>query len=215
VSTLKPLTKENLLAHTHITNPENMPSTTTSEVPSTRSVPKSDNDRLSAYGVVILRKDQEFSQFSRTIDKFVEDVVEREDPTNTPSAKNLHKFQKTAANALESEATSLISQWLMFPDRRNNPNGEKYIYLSNEVRLGTEYVKHQNSDFSLPEPRPDKVNGYVAHLKQTFELDSKVHQGGRHHYQNSMGPILHEDAFFAWLTAQYKSAIGQTLQYTE
>jgi hypothetical protein len=212
VSTLKPLTKENLLAHTHITNPQNMPSTTTSEVPSTRSVPKSDNDRLSAYGVVILQKDQEFSQFSRTIDKFVEDVVERENPTNTPSAKNLHKFQETAANASESEATSLISQWLMFPDRRNNPYGEKYIYLSNEVRLGTEYVKHQNSDFSLPEPRPDKVIRYVAHLKQTFELDSKFTKAEDTIIKNSMGPILHEDAFFAWLTAQYKSAIGQTLQ---
>jgi hypothetical protein len=211
---LQPLTAENLLVHTQITNPGQKPLSAMSGS-TVSSVPKSDKDRLAAYGLVKLRKDQKYADYSPDIDTFVKNVVQMYRPEQTPSAKQLQALQERAAKASEAQAAQMISEWLMFRDCSSPLGGDKYVYLSHEVRLGTEYVKHEDPDYSLSEPRLDKVNGYVAPSLEDAQLTSPFTPAQEVIIKHHMGPILSEYAFFAWLTAQFKSSVGKTLQHAE
>lgn len=169
-----------------------------------------DLKKLTEYGVIML--DDNASQPAE-INNFVRETVFRSRAAETPGAQKIVDILPRARNSTsESAATEMISTWLMFRESTHQSiEGEKFVSLTHEPQFNRDYVAHSVQKFSLGQPRPDRSNGYVSRLHSAGGLTSPFSEEEELIIRNHMAPVLHDESFFPWLTAEFKSAIGENI----
>lgn len=212
---LHPLTTENLRIHTQQTNPGEKPLSVMSRSGTGVSQTADEQQaRFLRYGVSIEGPDK---LFPPAIEKFLAECVEMDRAIETPGARELHMIQPRANGAKsESASAEMLTKWLMFRDETDpRADGELFISLSHEACLNRYYVKHAIAKYDLAQPKPDRANGYVSNsyagdvLTSPFDKDEEVI------INDYMGPVLHDEALFAWLTGEFKSATGRSIKYAK
>jgi hypothetical protein len=170
-----------------------------------------DSVKLQEYGVVLLKnRDPRPDE----IDSFLRETVLKSRDKETPGAQRLADCQARASETkTESTAAEIISTWLMFPDQSHQfLDGELWITLINEAQFNREYFLHKDSSRNLPQSRPDRTNGYVSRA-YSAEMTSPFSEEEEYIIRHHMVPLLHDEALFPWLTAEFKSALGQSIAW--
>jgi hypothetical protein len=209
---LYPLTEFNLRAHTqHIGSSGVIDRNHTASELSLMSSVYDSLTQLEKFGVVV--DNAENVPIPPVIEEFLRNVVGKERELESPGARNLHVIQPQAANA-GSEATviALIDKHLMIRDESHDLGGERYISLAREMNLPKRYVQKKDVGLELSQPRPDRANGYVPYRTQESsggQLKSPFTEQ-EHNIIREIYPSA--EAEFPWLTAQFKSAVGESLE---
>ena len=197
------LTTENLRIHTKLEGTvvsETMPPKGTTQTPANSTATEFDDEpTLKQYGIVLNSK----AKMPRELVDHIKQIIERERPGDSPSAKRLHDIEPFATTSSESAALELIIAHLMFPDRRRDSEAPANICLVNETYFDRQYVKHPAGGRNLRQARPDRVNAYLpSWLAQglvdvpfTLEEEAILDDGN-----------LHPDVYSPWLTGQFKNA---------
>ncbi|KAJ8114324.1 hypothetical protein OPT61_g3769 [Boeremia exigua] len=209
---LCPLTESNLQRHTAHTNAESV--STDEMAPSAYSkgsVHFESLQTLSNYGVIIGNGQAMYNV--DIIGTFLDDVIRRP-RAETPGAKKLHLVAPLAILiGGEAETIILIDNHLMFRDAMHELGGEHHIYKGVEVNFNREYVTHpKDMEKSLAQPRPDRANGYVAYPVQEASMGLLVSPFTEDEHAIVMEDSINERVLFPWLTAQFKSAIGESIE---
>lgn len=100
----------------------------------------------------------------------------------------------------------------MIREENHDLGGERYISLASEMNLPKRYVQKKDSGLELSQPKPDRVNGYVSYRVQEasggqlkLPFTEQEHNIIREFFPST-------EAEFPWLTAQFKSAVGESLE---
>jgi hypothetical protein len=197
------LTTENLRVHTKLEGTaisETMPPKGTTQTPANSTTTEYDDQAtLEQYGIVL----DSHAKMPRELVDHIEQIIERERPGDSPSAKRLHDMEPFATISSESAALDIIIRDLMFPDRRHDPQAPANICLVNETYFDRQYVKHPADGRDLRQARPDRVNAYMpsrnvkglVDVPFTRDEEAILNEGN-----------LHPDVYAPWLTGQFKNA---------
>ncbi|KAJ4985100.1 hypothetical protein SVAN01_09403 [Stagonosporopsis vannaccii] len=205
-----PLTAENLQLHTQQTNPGEAPlpiMTETNSLATSREVLK-DKEKLEQFGWIKL-PDQ--GAFPGDLESFIRNIVKNIDEKNTPGAKKLHQLHPRAIDTNEAKAAEIISQWLLPREEDHGLGGEAFIAVAIDSRLAEQYVKYPGDEsLDLKCPKPDRIIGFASYHS---ELRSIFDEAQWTVIQRYTVGFLHNEAHFAIITAEFKSAKGKGIYY--
>jgi hypothetical protein len=176
-----------------------------------KSMIMADSVKFQEYGVVLLKNRD---PHPAEIDSFLRETVLKSRDKETPGAQRLADCQARASETKsESTAAEMISMWLMFRDQSHQLlDRELWISLINETQFNREYFIHKESNRSLPLSRPDRTDGYVSRA-YSAGMTSPFSEEEEYIIRHHMVPLLHDDALFPWLTAEFKSALEQSIAW--
>lgn len=211
---LHPLTVHNLREHTQQTNPGETPLAvmTNSGSGSQSTQGQSDLQRLTQYGWTQL---PDSGAFPGDLERFVNEVVQKDRSDETPGAGKLHNLHaKAKATRSEAKSAELIAKWLMPREADDDQGGEEFISACGESSFNIVYVKHATKpDLDLARPKPDRADGYVSRTVMGGIIQSPFDEDEEMIIQRFTVPLLHDEALFAWLTAEFKSARGKGIYF--
>ena len=221
---LHPLTESNLRAHTQYTNPGEYPlvMTDTESKKSAKSGATTialktydSRDRLQKYGVRLESR----APYPPELDVHIKKVIKKKRvDIGSPSVKNITN-RALEVQRLSSEATvmSVLCPNLMFRSATAD-DGEALVYWAQECFFNRQYVTHPSVDkgrLQLSQPRPDACNGCIRRDMVETSTNNLDYAFTREEedklVKDPQLPAILLDALIPYITAQFKSSMGNGL----